>query len=205
MKNVDRNINYIGNYSINRVESIDVLKGIGILFMVLGHMHFSKIFNHYIFAFHMPLFFLISGYLYKTPESLMKAAGRKAKSLFIPYFSFGIGYWILWLVLHGMETETPLVLLWALLFNGIDGLVYESALWFLPTLCVVYILFSMIDRKIVSVVYKTALIILLVLVGCITTNMIYVSKIEGGGIAVLRCRRWGSFSLEPLSGSIRIS
>lgn len=63
MKNVDRNIGYSDSYSINRVESIDVLKGIGILFMVLGHMHFSVIFIHYVYAFHMPLFFLISGYL----------------------------------------------------------------------------------------------------------------------------------------------
>lgn len=41
-----------------RNEVIDVLRGIGILLMVAGHMHFSALFNHYIFSFHMPLFLL---------------------------------------------------------------------------------------------------------------------------------------------------
>lgn len=190
MKNMDRNIGYRDSLSINRVESIDGLKGIGILFMVLGHMHFGKMFNHYVYTFHMPLFFLISGYLYKKPELLMKAVGRKAKSLLIPYFSFGIGYWILWFVLHGRETETPLEPFWALLFNGINGLVYESALWFLPTLFMVYLLFSVIDRRIVNTAYKTGLVILLTLVGCTTTGMIYASENEGGGIAARHCRCW---------------
>ena len=166
----------------NRSEVIDTLKGIGILLMVLGHMHFNTVFNYYVYAFHMPLFFLISGYLYRRPDSMKKTILRKAKRLLVPYFSFGIGYWILWLVLHGKETENPFAPFYALVFNGINGLVYESALWFLPALFVVYNVFSVVDRKINQIMRKTVLVILLSLIGCAVTGMIYTSENMGGGI-----------------------
>lgn len=170
----------------NRLESIDALKGIGILFMVLGHMHFSTMFDHYVYAFHMPLFFLISGYLYRKPDSMKKTIFRKTKRLLVPYFSFGTGYWILWLILHGKKEEKLFAPFLALIFNGIDGLVYESALWFLPTLFVAYIVFSVIDRKTEQVMQKAVLVILLSITGCMTTGIIFASENMGGGV-LQRC------------------
>ena len=49
-----------------RDPSFDILKGLGILLMIMGHVGFGELFSKYIHAFHMPLFFLISGYFYKT-------------------------------------------------------------------------------------------------------------------------------------------
>ena len=112
---------------------------------------------------------------------MKKTILRKAKRLLVPYFSFGIGYWILWLVLHGKETENPFAPFYALVFNGINGLVYESALWFLPALFVVYNVFSVVDRKINQIMRKTVLVILLSLIGCAVTGMIYTSENMGGG------------------------
>ena len=48
-----------------RLEEIDILKSIGIILMVMGHIGFSGIFDHYIHSFHMPMFYIISGFLYK--------------------------------------------------------------------------------------------------------------------------------------------
>lgn len=76
-------------------EVIDVLRGIGILLMVAGHMHFSALFNHYIFSFHMPLFFTVSGYCYRYPEHFAKSLRSKTKKLLIPYAFFGFAYFLL--------------------------------------------------------------------------------------------------------------
>ena len=49
-----------------REINIDVLKGLGIIFVMLGHMvgiGFYEDIYVYIYSFHMPLFFFISGYL----------------------------------------------------------------------------------------------------------------------------------------------
>lgn len=59
-----------------RDQTIDLVKGLGIILVVLGH---SKIeFGHYmIYMFHMPLFFFVSGMLHK-PRGLKELATKKA-------------------------------------------------------------------------------------------------------------------------------
>ena len=50
-----------------RIDWIDSAKGIGIILMLLGHVSaMPKYFIILIFSFHMPLFFFLSGYLYKS-------------------------------------------------------------------------------------------------------------------------------------------
>jgi acyltransferase len=59
-----------------RNPTIDVMKGIGISLVVLGHVWHSPAFlQKIIYAFHMPLFFLISGYLFNE----VKVRGMLAK------------------------------------------------------------------------------------------------------------------------------
>ena len=44
----------------NRIKWIDISKGIGIILVLMGHISKIKIINNVIYAFHMPLFFMIS-------------------------------------------------------------------------------------------------------------------------------------------------
>lgn len=56
-----------------RVDWIDLTKGIAIFLMVCGHTGLPGALSNWIWSFHMPLFFLMSGLLYKTdryPSSL---------------------------------------------------------------------------------------------------------------------------------------
>ena len=71
------------NDKSKRNSDLDILKGIGIVLVILGHQYLPI--GHFIYSFHMPLFFLISGYLYykkEIKESLVKDFRR----LIIPYF-----------------------------------------------------------------------------------------------------------------------
>ena len=55
-----------------RIEYIDIVRGICILYMIAGHIDFRCVaFDHYIHAFHMPLFFLFSGFFFKKPDHLL--------------------------------------------------------------------------------------------------------------------------------------
>ncbi len=67
--------------SEKRIEWIDVLKGIGIILVILGHTH--VLFRTYIFSFHMPLFFFISGYLFTIDryKNFAEFACKKVKSI----------------------------------------------------------------------------------------------------------------------------
>lgn len=72
-----------------RIDWIDVLKGWGIILIVIGHMPIPSVLREWIFSFHVPLFFFVSGYLYKPGKySFKEWIFRKSKSLLIPYLFF---------------------------------------------------------------------------------------------------------------------
>lgn len=67
--------------------SLDRLKGIGIIFVVLGHCISNESIWTYIYSFHMPLFFLITGYCNSGRLNLpfKKFVIKKFKSIVVPY------------------------------------------------------------------------------------------------------------------------
>ena len=52
---------FYGSLVVNkqRIDWIDIAKGIGIFLMVVGHTSIPSFLSNYIFSFHMPLFFII--------------------------------------------------------------------------------------------------------------------------------------------------
>uniref|UniRef100_UPI0036F361D4 acyltransferase family protein n=1 Tax=Enterocloster asparagiformis TaxID=333367 RepID=UPI0036F361D4 len=68
----------------NRIEWIDVIRGISILLMVYAHLAINNKLRTIIFSFHMPIFFVLSGYLFSEKKFSMFFGG-KVKSLIIPY------------------------------------------------------------------------------------------------------------------------
>lgn len=50
----------MGENLVGCVEHIDIIRGIGILLMIMGHIDFGENFDIYIHAFHMPVFYVIS-------------------------------------------------------------------------------------------------------------------------------------------------
>lgn len=84
---------------MERKKWIDITKGIGIILVVLGHSNLlltgitddSNI-TKYIYSFHMPLFFYISGYLYSPSKykNFKELGNKKFRSLIIPYIYFSL-------------------------------------------------------------------------------------------------------------------
>lgn len=53
----------------NRIVSFDILKGGGILLVILGHIQIPYMLKTVIYSFHIPLFFFVSGCFFR-PISL---------------------------------------------------------------------------------------------------------------------------------------
>ena len=71
-----------------RQEFIDVAKGIGIISVVFAHLGLA---TRYLYLFHMPLFFFLSGMVFKPQTNQTNQTNfilSKVKSLLIPYFFF---------------------------------------------------------------------------------------------------------------------
>lgn len=77
--------------SKNRIENIDIAKGIGILLVYIGHTlpPGNKIWN-FIFLFHMPLFFFISGYLINEKKyDIYSFFRNRIKTILLPCVTYG--------------------------------------------------------------------------------------------------------------------
>lgn len=75
----------------NRLSYMDIAKGFGILCVIAGHMGNETI-NRFVFSFHMPLFFLISGYFYHKRTPLKNCSTSEASSYFLHIFSLVFVY-----------------------------------------------------------------------------------------------------------------
>ena len=74
-----------------RIEWVDIAKGIGIILVVIGHMvKGNGIVGQSIWAFHMPLFFFLSGMFMRPTELFISLIAKKARSLLLPCLSFSI-------------------------------------------------------------------------------------------------------------------
>lgn len=129
------------NHPEKHLDYVDAVKGIGILLVVLGHnLQGIPALTSWIYSFHMPLFFIVTGYLEAHKQAqgaAQKAIGSyirsKAASLLWPYITFSIVN-LVWLLLFrlvmGVQPENPfpVILLKMLTTYG------YRALWFLPTM-----------------------------------------------------------------------
>ncbi|MCP4178418.1 MAG: acyltransferase family protein [bacterium] len=79
-----------------KIQWVDHLKGLGIILVVAGHTDINPYLKSIIYSFHMPLFFFLSGYLYKGESGLKAYFIKKSIHLLLPYISFFfiVNYWI---------------------------------------------------------------------------------------------------------------
>lgn len=122
---------------------IDVLKGLGMLIVVFGHMQLDPRLYALIFSFHMPLFFVISGILFK------KTSIRKLFfSLVIPYVSLGIIILLCSSLYYGNGDELT-YLLNLLLGSTVNHRFTPSpALWFISCLLVMKVIGNLLSNYI---------------------------------------------------------
>ncbi len=83
---------------MRRIGWADNLKFIGITLIILGHFHIPLEFQQYIYSFHVPLFFFISGFIFSSGkyDGYSKYLIKRVRSLLVPYLSFAIIAWAHW-------------------------------------------------------------------------------------------------------------
>lgn len=84
------------NLKKDECNYIDVARFIGIYLVVFGHitlLHKYSYLSYMIYAFHMPLFFMLSGILHKSQSSKRKSFNNNFYRLIIPFFIYnGVAY-----------------------------------------------------------------------------------------------------------------
>lgn len=144
-----------------RWKEIDVLYTIGIILVLIGHSHSSDWSSfrgttlekaiQFIYTFHMPLFFFISGFLFQNSHSLQERGYEtyikdKALRLLTPYL-----FWSLIAAIPKYYVENSS-------FTGVGKAVLDVFInprasvwghfWFLPVLFLTYVIFGAAKKQI---------------------------------------------------------
>ncbi|MGY3778187.1 acyltransferase family protein [Isobaculum melis] len=140
----------------SRENDIDYLKGIGIFFVVWGHVWLipGDIF-HYIYSFHMPLFFMLSGYLYYMhreryhKNTFKQFIKNKARSLLVPYLSFYVVSLILTAITASIQLNVSffVITLKGIFLSNHWQNVNNFALWYLPLSFIAIIIFYLLEKR----------------------------------------------------------
>lgn len=70
-----------------KIMWVDNLKGLTMFAVVLGHI--ATPLTNFLFSWHMPAFFFLSGFFIKPERSLHETVKKEAKRLVLPFFIFG--------------------------------------------------------------------------------------------------------------------
>ena len=150
----------------NRIRYIDMARGVAILFMLFTHtMSSNNLVKTWTFAWHMPIFFVISGILYtmKKENKPFRKWGRSVIRLMIPYCIWGgvlIGWYALIGVISGDYSSMSSRLISLLTLRGVDSM------WFIPCFLIgelLFILLIYVSDKLCLISALVAVIIIVIL------------------------------------------
>ncbi|MDN3608485.1 acyltransferase family protein [Vibrio ostreicida] len=159
-----------------RIEKIDIVKGIGMLCIILSHCFISGTLLHkWLYSFHIPLFFFVSGLFYKQ-RSIKELTKTRFNTLIKPYFFFSLaslGLLILFsfisssIVLSQQDLiDKSIGLFYA---NGYGEWMFNITLWFLPCLFVLESLYNAINRVALEK-YVHIIVVVAVLLGYLVSK-----------------------------------
>lgn len=141
-----------------RNAQMDIIRGIGMTLIVLGHSFFP--YTKFLYLFHLAIFFILSGFLFKEDyvkdkESLKKFVINKVKRLYMPYVISHIICILLnnWLIKinfydtirynHFTTREIIINILKAILLRG--NVPILGLTWFIPILFIITIGYGIIE------------------------------------------------------------
>lgn len=152
-----------------RIDWIDVAKGIGIIMVVLSHFSLSEsdYAIKFVFAFHMPLFFFLSGMVFNAEIPFKKFIFKKFKSIYVPFFVF---LCIEYLICIITRYETLLIkdvvaefVFQATGFDlGNDSYLFNGPIWFLCALFFAETAFYFIAKKNNIILYIVTIVVSLI-------------------------------------------
>lgn len=148
-----------------RVEFVDVLRGVSIILMIMGHLGFGYYFDYYIHAFHMPIWFFLAGYFQSNYKLNICFIKQKARKLIIPYLFWGLFQYPIWLLFNHNANDKfePLINLFWINTNLVMPV--AGALWFLTCLFFAELLFLFMQKCILHSVSKIFFLIVMISLG----------------------------------------
>lgn len=143
---------------------IDVLRGLAILFVIYGHLLKPARYSYLYFLFtspiKIPLFFAISGYLFKEKISFSEFIKKIIKGLIIPWLVLSITPILLSGIFNGMQV----------VLNDLKAVLTGTSVWYMPCCIIAELMFFLYIKNTKNPLILTILSCVLSVVGIILIN-----------------------------------
>ena len=94
----------------NRISWIDIMRGALMIAIVIGHVYGDGALRTWVFSFHVPAFFFLSGYCFKYTNQFGSFIKKKIRTIVVPYLFFSItSIIIFWLGSIAMPSITGML------------------------------------------------------------------------------------------------
>ncbi len=148
-----------------RVEWIDIARGLSMMVILYAHVFDDGLITRFVHLFHVPVFFLLSGVVWKQADKIKDFFVSILKGLVIPYFFAGTVSIFVYQILGSFFPKGNLGLA-----ECIQGLFYANSrtglmvwcrpLWFLPCLVLVRILWELISH-VKKIVFRYVIVLII--------------------------------------------
>lgn len=183
MKNIDKSLKPLGEYTHththtynslvngynkNRIKSIDIAKAIGIFLIVLGHTLTFGNLRKFVYAFHVPLFFFLSGICFSKKDNITFLK-KKIKSLYFPYIIMSIISILIYSFMGKYMDKGTSFNIWNNIFGmiyanpNLENMQWNQPLWFLPCLFMQLFIINILENIINNNKYKQIIRVLFVI------------------------------------------
>ncbi len=203
-------LNSVQLSSVNRHSIIDIVKGIGIITVVLCHSWLAKEnaeLSRIVYSFNMPLFFFVSGLFFNPNLNFKQLIYKKADGLLKPFFVVVLSLFFLDLIFT-QKFDIPKGLFAILYATG--NTLNWAPLWFLPHLFLVFLSAWILNKLIFShlnnLLVKYILLLIMLLIGILQIQLIWANPVNPFGIVNLNLERHNliglPFSLDLIPVSV---
>lgn len=122
--------------SDSKKEFVNLVKGFGIILIVVGHVVTGPL-RDLLYVFHVPLFFFLSGYLFRAKSDFWNLFFSKFKSLILPYLMYLLLFtsiMVLKVYVEDEGTKSIKLFLSNALYGGKALTGWFSVFWFITSL-----------------------------------------------------------------------
>lgn len=162
----------------NRIEFIDLAKGLCILLVLATHIVPEYFYSDLLGLIRMPLYFCISGMFFKDYGGILNFTRKKCDRILIPF----IGWYLIsysWFYLKSVILNTPLDENFSFYDLFIGRKLFNNPIWFLLSLFWCNLIFSAVSRFYKTYKSQLTVILLISAVGWVlayanTVNYLYI-------------------------------
>ena len=154
-----------------RIDHVDTRRGMCILFVNYFHSNISLMFLQYVSNICVHPFLFMAGYFYNPHKELGDTLHKKLRTMILPYYVFGLGYYVLWLAAFygtGRDIITPLR---SVLYMPTGDFPIEPSIYFLPMMFCTTMIFALIQKYVKPEWLKLLIVLGLTYLGDVWTRI----------------------------------